>query len=572
MTDVQKRAKPLIGLDDVNARPDRPVLLVNGQDARDYLTRVVKGLVVVTWIGGVGSTDWEPLKQRRVDIWPDGGAAGRRYAANIAQILFKLGCRIRILNDDTPAALTGAMIAKAEQWDIQRIKAYTADRWGAELTAPPPKPPGPTHVVSSQPPPADQGLPPVQGQGPVYTGPEPLASVWQRYGVKERNGVPHSNASNCFRALKGLNDDLGLGIAYDEFLKAVVWSRGGRYQRLDDNDLVVLQCKLQAEIELTKATYSDVQRAVTRLAREKTVNCAKDWLQSLQWDGTERLPYLMGDAFGAAQDDYTAAVGRCFMMSMAKRILEPGCQQDYVMVLEGKQGGGKSSALAVIGGEWYAEVHEEFGSLEFLIAIQGKVLVAIGELAGFKGARLERVKGIITRRVDTFRSKYGIWANDHKRVACFVGDTNESTYLNDPTGGRRYWPVAVGPIDVDWLTEHRDQLWAEAVARLARGESYFDVPVGLASEQQENRREIIPWEEQLIPWLEEKQAEEMTMSKCLRELNIAPRDELAAAKIIAPILRRLGWKRMRKWIGRNRTYVYRTDAYISLNHNDAESL
>jgi predicted P-loop ATPase len=553
--------RALVGLEAVVEKPERGVLIVNGERARDALERLLPAMSVVTWIGGVSRTDWAPLAGKRVGIWADGGAAGRRYAALIAERLFKMGCKIKLVRDESEEALTGALRAVAEGWSLTQVKDYLKAHLSEELAEPPEKPPGPSHVVGGSESPPKPRKPKAEARPPPS---ESILSLWQRYGIKYCSTKAHSNASNCYLALKGINDDRNLGISYDEFLKQIVWHEDRRV--MDDNDIIVLQCELQDGLELVHVRHTDVKHAVTRFARERVVNCAKDWLLGLSWDGTERLPHLMSDAFGTQFDEYTSAVGRCFIMGMAKRILQPGCQQDYVLVLEGRQGERKSSALAIIGGPWYAEIHDEFGSLEFLIAIQGKVLVAIGELAGFKGARLERIKGIITRRVDTFRSKYGIWANDHARIACFAADTNEGQYLNDPTGGRRYWPIATGTIDTDWLTNHRDQLWAEAVVRLQRGESYWDVPQDQASDEQEKRREIIPWEERLIPFLAEKRQIEITMSNCLTHLGVAPRDEMAAARIIAPILRRQGWRRMRKWVGKDRMYVYRTEDWTDLSN------
>ena len=543
--------RPIIGVERLAANPGR-VLIVHGPETAAAVQKLIPKRVVLTWMAGVATTDWGPLAGREVDLWMDAGAPGRRYAAQIAERILPLGCKVRIVDDKGLELAFGAHDAVRLKWGVKEIREFLAPRY-VEVTTPPAVPPGPVEVVPDGPnPPASAPKP--RGRPPKAPD-ETKLEFWQRHGIELNGGKPHSNAANAYKALVGLNRDRRLGICYDEFAKQMRW--GDPLRPIDDNDIVLLQCDIQDACGLPNTRLQDVRNAVMRVAREHVVNEARDWLTGLRWDGTERLPTLMADGFGAQHSAYTAAVGRCFMMSMAARMQTPGCQQDYVLVLEGAQGERKTTALQIIGGPWFTEIHEEFGSLEFLIAIQGKVLVEIGELSAFKGARLERVKGIITRRIDTFRSKYGIWANDHLRVACFAGTTNESNYLNDPTGGRRYWPVAAPGINLDYLRENRDQLWAEAVARLERGELYWDVPAGDAEAAQEERREIIPWEEKVISWLETQARQEVSMSDVLAMLCVAARDETNASKVLAPILRRAGWKRVQKWVGRARVWVYR---------------
>lgn len=556
MTDKAPRA--LLGLDDLARLPTAKVLVVTGDQSRIGIQKELPSTAVVTWMGGVNGTDWSPLAGRKVDLWLDRGA-GRKYSAQITAKLLSIGSGpIRIAEHFDDADLDpahGAHDAVRGKWSKEQIKEHLSQYWKEVDPANPPEiPKGPIGIVTTTP----SGSVEPEPVPPPAVGGEPMAAKWARWGIPNNGGSAPSNASNIYKALRGLNTDQTLGLSYDEFLKQIVWSYKGAVRPFIENDIVVLQCEIQDGCGLVKAAHEDIKRCTMRVARETIVNEARDWLKSLSWDAIERLPSLMSDGFGAERNAYTEAVGRCFFMSMAQRILQPGCKQDYVLVFEGSQGERKTSALEIIGGKWFSEIHEDFGSLEFLIAIQGKVLVGIGELSAFKGARLERVKGIITRRIDTFRSKWGVWANDHARVACFVGDTNESNYLNDPTGGRRYWPIAAPDISLDYLRSNRDQLWAEARVRCEKGECYWDVPEGAAKEAQDARREILPWEEKLIPWLYERTVTELTIAECLTFLGIAPRDETTAAKVVAPILRRAGWKRVQKWIGeQRRVYVYR---------------
>ena len=151
------------------------------------------------------------------------------------------------------------------------------------------------------------------------------------------------------------------------------------------------------------------------------------------------------------------------MISMVRRIRQPGCQHDSMLVLIGKQGTRKSSGLrALVGTQWFTDEMPMPGTKEAGLELHCRVLVEWGEMAAFKGAEAERVKAFITRRVDRFRQPYGRAAEDHPRTCSFAGTSNIEEFLDDTTGGRRYWPVICGAVDVEWIAVSRTLLWRQA--------------------------------------------------------------------------------------------------------------
>ena len=138
-------------------------------------------------------------------------------------------------------------------------------------------------------------------------------------------------------------------------------------------------------------------------------------------------------------------------------------------VLEGSQGTFKSTGLPILGGKWFAEVHQSIDSKDFYLALSGKLLLEISEMHSFSKAEVERLKGVMSCQVDRYRAPYERRAADHPRRCVFAGTTNRDDWNRDETGARRFWPVVCGHIDLDWLTGHRDQLLAEAVYKFKKG-------------------------------------------------------------------------------------------------------
>ena len=167
-------------------------------------------------------------------------------------------------------------------------------------------------------------------------------------------------------------------------------------------------------------------------------NCVRDWLESLKWDQVPRIEHFFENHFGA---DPRAASAN-FWISLVARVCRPGCQVDNMVVLEGPQGIRKSSALRVIGGEWFTEQHESATGKGFFEVLQGKLLVEVSEMDSFSRAEVTKVKQIITCTNDRFRESYGRHAKDHPRQCIFVGTTNRDDWNTDVTGARRFWPIA----------------------------------------------------------------------------------------------------------------------------------
>lgn len=362
---------------------------------------------------------------------------------------------------------------------------------------------------------------------------------WRSLGLEfAHNGQPYENIDNALRAMTAS----GLPIWYDEFLQRPMTEWNCDKREFRDADYVDLTVWMQRDLELRKMSLRTVTAAADAYIRQNVRNCAQEWVNGLAWDQQPRLDSLAVDGFGTRDDPYHRAVLRCFLMSMVKRILEPGCQVDSMPVFEGPEGIRKSTALRILGGNWFAECHEEITGKDFLQIMPGKALLEISELYSFRRAEIERIKGIITNRVDRYRASYGRMAGDHPRMCVFAGTTNRDDWNASDTGARRFWPVECGIIDLDWLLANREQLFAEAAARVKAGEAHWDVPTDDARDMVDNRRAADPWENAIRRFCASRTEvdPEIILRDCL-EFDLNKVDQGAAGRVRS-CLRLIGWK------------------------------
>lgn len=209
----------------------------------------------------------------------------------------------------------------------------------------------------------------------------------------------------------------------------------------------------------------------------------RDYLESLTWDGVERLDTMLVRWFGAEDGPYVRAVSRKWACAAVARVFRPGCQMDNMLVLVGGQGIGKSRFPKIMAKDptWFSDsVPNMDGNKASFEPLRGKWIIEIAELAATKRSEMDAIKNFVTKPVDSYRPAYGEVLEDFPRQCVFWGTTNDAEFLKDRTGDRRFWPVDVGGVDhgrMTGLENEVDQLWAEAVVRWRAGESlWMDTP------------------------------------------------------------------------------------------------
>lgn len=495
------RLRPLYGLDELGKADEVDnILLCFDEHAARWARDLIPWLKVVSWPGGIrkiDEVDWSPLKGRAVWIWPtlqraraklsrdvdaNSGAVLPRErqphwqaALKLEKILVGYGCSVvGIVNpyaDDTRPEGWDAGMAGMQDWTPEQAEAWMM-----------------AHLVNGLGSDVQQRIRKLKGE-PEPDGAAPaseVASTPSHAGAGTswisdlvyRHGDLAICTANIADILLNRPEWAGV-LGYDEFEKKTVKLKpppfhGGEVGEWEDGDDTWASMWLARMYGFTPSSQM-VAEAVEAIAKKVfPFNPVQDYLNSLVWDGTDRLDDWLTDYLAVEKTEYSALVGRWFFIAMVDRAMNPGGQFKYCLILEGLQDAGKSKALRIIASPWYGDTDMDLNNKDSMVGIQGKWLYEFPEMDTVSRAEASRTKSFLSRQVDEFRPHYGRRIIKCKRQTVFAGSVNEYEYLKDPSGAVRFWPVLCGDeLNHDGLAANCDQLFAEAVARWRNHERFW---------------------------------------------------------------------------------------------------
>lgn len=343
-----------------------------------------------------------------------------------------------------------------------------------------------------------------------------------------------------------------VAIAFNEFTGAV------EINGTKLNDTVANALHSDAAENFFPINYADFCRLLPVVAQTNRYHPVRDYLQSLQWDGKPRVDNWLS-TYAGAEDSYVhREFGRVTLLGAVWRVMQPGCKFDTMLVLEGAQGTFKSSLVRALGGEWFAD-GLGLGS-DAKVTIEktgGRWIVEIPELSGMSRRDTEAIKAQLSTQEDISRLAYGRFTSEVPRQFILIGTTNDGRYLRDLTGNRRFMPVAVGEIDLEGFRRDRDQIWAEAYARVAKGEHAY-LPQAAAQEAieaQERRLVEDPVSEKLQGLLGEHYGL-VDKQEIWRALGCSIGEQTRLAGSVTAAMQKMGWVVSRRRHEGERVHCY----------------
>lgn len=438
----------------------------------------------------------------------------------------------------------------------------------------------PTPEIDSQasastliPPWQDDGLVPVNAPiesgklSPVFEDKKINNSlIWKKWPSDTDAGKLEPNSlHNILVYLRHKDKYQGL-FRFDRFAGRVIvhrepfWHGAGRFKVRELQDIDIGYMTASMEKDGLAPSGAKVHEAVNIVAHENWIDPPLDYFNAIKWDGVSRLSTWLVKYLGAkGEGDYLDAVGSAFCIALVARQYDPGCKAENMLVLEGPQGLLKSTALKVLADVGCGEDQESYfcDTLSFdqlkdkdsVLKMQGKTIIEIPDLAGLSGGEIEEVKQRMSITIDEIRVPYGREMMKFPRRFVWAGSTNESHWLKDQTGNRRFWPVDCGKIDIKGLIADREQIIAEAVYKYKNKAQWWigrDNPIwGVVESEQRHRLLEDIWFSPVERFVDGINF--ITVGEVLQHLKIDTKDQNSRhQKQVIGILKQLGYHRKEK--------------------------
>lgn len=381
------------------------------------------------------------------------------------------------------------------------------------------------------------------------------------FEVGESGARKKDSPHNVRRGLELLGTDL----RYNEFARVV--EVGG--VRASDKLIDGMRFKLEELFRFLPPKGDMYDLTTNVLAHERTYHPVRDYLAARQaeWDGVERLgrpggaPSWLTTYAGAADSAYARAVARIVLVAACRRVRDPGCKFDEMLVIEGAQGTGKSTALRVLAVKrgWFVDDMPLGEDAKVVIEqTRGKWIVEVPELVGMSKHDRNLLKSCLSRDCDVARAAYAREVEEHPRQFVMIATTNDREYLGDQTGERRWWPVWTVKFDLAALERDRDQLWAEAAVAEAAGESIrLDASLwAAAAAEQDARRSVDPYEITMANLGDPRVEGRILIADVWGLAGCGEDPSPVQQRRVAAVLQSLGWEKARARLAGRRVQCY----------------
>lgn len=286
------------------------------------------------------------------------------------------------------------------------------------------------------------------------------------------NGNVKNSVENCTLLLREYESEHER-ISTDSFTGDVTYD----VERVAFDFVCWVERKTTLAISYPTFAFGTAERAIEQLGVENSHDTLQEYMADLpQWDGNDHIKALAKQICVKPDELQETFLRKWLVAACARALKAEGFSFDAILILQGRQGIGKSRLLRnglCPNPHWFSDdvgsqIVSGYGRRDELSKLRGKWLVEFAELSAFQGARdqVQRnndIKAFLTTSTDEYREAYARRKIRVPRRCVFAGTTNEFSFLNDPSGSRRYWVVSVKEIDVERVAAMREQLWSQAL-------------------------------------------------------------------------------------------------------------
>ena len=286
-----------------------------------------------------------------------------------------------------------------------------------------------------------------------------------------------------------------------DIVKPLGWDRTSYGKSLTDNDLYNIH--LYSERTYGISSMKLIEEAIHIVANRNSYHPIRDFLNSLEWDGQERVRFALKHFLGADDSDYTYEILKFFMLGAISRVFRPGVKFDYIICVVGDQGAGKSTffRLLAVEDDWFTDDLKDLESSKVYEKLQGHWIIELSEMLATNNARSnEAIKSFLSRQKEIYRTPYERYPKDRPRQCVFAGTTNKISFLpSDRTGNRRFLPIACRESEAEVFIldneqksrEYIRQMWAEVMEIWNSGKTRLKLGPEVEAEVRKRQRQFM---------------------------------------------------------------------------------
>lgn len=286
-------------------------------------------------------------------------------------------------------------------------------------------------------------------------------------------------------------------IKYDSLARDTVKLVDGKWVHWTDSDDADLERYVENTYHISNS--DKYVKGFLCYTEKHSENPLQKLIESGEWDGVPRIDRFLIKWMHCEDERYSEEVSRMIFYGGINRLYNPGCKFDYMPIFIGSQGTYKSTLVKwlALDEKYFREVSTIEGK-DGMEVLTGAWICEFGELLAMVRTReVEAMKSYISRTTDVFRRSYDRRVSHVERTCIFIGTTNETEFLVDKTGNRRYLPIKLNAEVGEFAGKEEEikheilMCWREALYLYKNNKTYLTIPLDIYNIVTERQNQVV---------------------------------------------------------------------------------